>query len=680
MTETELARDALMTIPADLSREDWVRTLMAARAAGLSEEDAQDWSAQGGSFNVRDFHSTWRSIKPEGGIGLGTLFATAKQHGWRGAPRNGAAGTPERPLAGRNPPAQGIAPSDVFARFLPAPAQHPYIVAKQGVPDGLRVVPEADPLRIAGESMAGALAVPVMHEDEIQTIQLIAPPETAARLKASGKPAKLNLPGHAVKGWYTVGEIEPGATIYVCEGIGQAWACWKATGSPSVVCFGWGRVRGVARQLQEQDTDAALVLVPDVGKERDAEDIALEVGAKWVRMPAGWRQNDDVNDFAQRDGYDALEALLLAPLQHAQPVRPQVLDFAMLGRTRAPRRRWFIEGWLGGPTLVAGSGGAGKSSLVQHLVTMGALGRPYIASQDAAFKSLVWNCEDDRDEIWRRQERICDHENIEMASLADRLHIVSRYGCENALMVETQGSLSPTALMKELREQVNDLHIDVLWLDNAAHVFLGNHDDRTHVTAFINSLNGLVTGRPFAAVVVAHPGKALGSEYSGSVAWENAVRMRWFLGDRLPDQVPEPGDEIGDRAGVRFLCKRKTNYSATDFIRFTMDKGLLVPDHQPQDGSSGLVAALDEKRAEEVCIAGFRSLKAMGLHPSDSKASPDYLPRQMLDKRLASGYSKSDLAKAMNRLMTTGLFTRGQVSMYSNRNPRMGLVLAEVAP
>jgi hypothetical protein len=375
-----------------------------------------------------------------------------------------------------------------------------------------------------------------------------------------------------------------------------------------------------------------------------------------------------------------VDKAMAAAMPEAEPPRPLALDFQTLGLTRAPARTWFVQHWLSGPTLVAGAGGSGKSSLVQHQVTLGALGRAYIGHQDAPFTSLVWNCEDEHDELWRRQERICDHENIEMADLQGRLHILSRYGCDNALMVELQGGLATTSLMKELREQVNDLGIEVLWLDNAAHLFLGNHDDRTHVTTFINALNGLVTGRPFAAVVVAHPGKAQGSEYSGSVAWENAVRMRWFLGSRLPDQPHDPQEEDGtDHSTVRFLCKRKANYSAQDFVRFRMDHGLLVPDHQPQEGISGVVSALDERRAEEVCIAGFQSLRGMGLLPTDAKQAQDYLPKNIVQKRLNSGYSVRDLAKAMNRLMTAGKFMRGDVGHYSNRTARKGLVLVEVA-
>src|SRR5207247_1438397 len=118
-----------------------------------------------------------------------------------------------------------------------------YIVAKQGTPEGLRVVADGDSLRIAGQSVAGWLVVPVvpLAGGEPVSLQFIPPP-------GAGK--KLNLPGSSVAGVFVVGDMLPGGAVCVCEGIGQAWACWKATGCAAVVCFGWGRVRGVAAELR----------------------------------------------------------------------------------------------------------------------------------------------------------------------------------------------------------------------------------------------------------------------------------------------------------------------------------------------------------------------------------------------------------------------------------------------
>ena len=355
---------------------------------------------------------------------------------------------------------------------------------------------------------------------------------------------------------------------------------------------------------------------------------------------------------------------------------PRTLNFAALASRAAPPRHWFRDGWVGsGVTLLPGTGGTGKSALEQHEATAAGLGRAYFAPACDPYKTLVWNCEDEHDDMWRRQEAICEHEQVGMADLAGRLVLVSRYGCENALMAELQRTLVVTRLFEELRQQVNDEHIDVLTLDNAAHVFLGNHDDRTQVTQFVNELNGLVRGRPFGIIVCAHLSRAIGSEFTGSVAWENAARMRWYLGSRLPDQRPEDGDEAA--TDTRFLCRRKSNYSALDHVRMTMRRGLLIPDDAPLSHIGGLVHAMDEKRADETCVAGFRSLCGMGVRTTDGKTSPDYLPSQIVAKRLACGFSKSDLGNAMHRLMTRGVFTRAVIGKNANRSDRWGLVLKE---
>jgi len=66
--------------------------------------------------------------------------------------------------------------------------EHEYIVKKRaaGVPlDNLKVVPDGDPLRIAGESMAGALVVPITRGDgTLSSLQFVTTGATAERLKA----------------------------------------------------------------------------------------------------------------------------------------------------------------------------------------------------------------------------------------------------------------------------------------------------------------------------------------------------------------------------------------------------------------------------------------------------------------------------------------------------------------
>lgn len=381
--DTARARDALFSIPADLSRPEWVRVLMAAHASGISQSDADEWSKQGADYNAQAFRATWRSFKAApGGVGMGTLIAIAKEHGFdeshqrqemdfsdllKQAPK--ATTKPQEPPKAPRP---GMSASEVWGRCEPATVGHAYILAKRaaGVPlENLRVVPVGDSLRIMGESMAGALVVPCMAIDgTLSTLQLIPPPDIAARLKAADKPGKLNLPGHSVQGWFTVGTIEPGGVVHIVEGIGQAWACWQATGAAAVVCFGAGNMGKVAAALRQGDESAKLVLVPDVGKEGDAAKIAAEVGAAVAAMPPGKPSNYDASDYAQEHGVTELERLLEAASEPPKPApRYKLLGSADIAAL--PALEWRVRGVLPATGLAAlfGPSGSGKSFLALDL-------------------------------------------------------------------------------------------------------------------------------------------------------------------------------------------------------------------------------------------------------------------------------------------------------------------------
>jgi len=300
--DNERARNALYSIPADIPRNEWVKFGMGFHAAGGLFEDFDNWSAQADSYNAQSCRAAWRSFKTQpGGVGAGTLYATAHQHGWIDSKSSSA---PRLTITPQRKPAQGMAAHDVWSRCKAATNEHGYIVVKRaaGVAlDTLRVVPDCDPLRIAGQSMAGYLMIPAYAPDgEMQSAQFVPSP---------GNGKKVNLPGASMAGaTFTVGPIDGPA--HLCEGIGAAWAVWQATGQRSVVCFGWGNVRRVAETMRQQDPAAKLILWPDSGKELDAEKIAADVGAAIAYMPAGEANNFDANDLGQRDGLDVVATIL----------------------------------------------------------------------------------------------------------------------------------------------------------------------------------------------------------------------------------------------------------------------------------------------------------------------------------------------------------------------------------
>jgi hypothetical protein len=329
---------------------------MAFHAADGDFSTFDNWSAQADNYNAADCLSTWNSFKKDGGIGAGTLYQMARQHGWS---EGKASQAPSSPIERPRKPAQGMAAADIWSRCEPATNEHGYIVAKRaaGVPlDALRVVPAGDALVIAGQSMAGYLMIPAYAADgEMQSAQFIPP---------NGAGKKLNLPGASMAGaTFTVGFTDGPANL--CEGIGAAWAVWQATGQRAVVCFGWGNVRRVAEAMRKRDPTAKLILWPDSGKESEAEKIAADVRAAIAFMPLGEADNFDANDLGQRDGLEVLAAIFDGANEPPIAYPLSVLFAEELPENYEPPDE-LVQGVLtaGDSSVVFGDSNSGKTFLV----------------------------------------------------------------------------------------------------------------------------------------------------------------------------------------------------------------------------------------------------------------------------------------------------------------------------
>lgn len=163
--------------------------------------------------------------------------------------------------------------------------------------------------------------------------------------------------------------------VYLCEGIGQAWAVNKATGAAAVVCFGAGRMARITAVLRKKYPAAVLVIVPDCGKENQAAEIAAAVAGQWVEMPADKPSNYDANDYAQEFGTGALAALLERP-------QSPLMRFKLLSDDdlcKLPPLQWRIKKVLPetGLAAVFGASGSGKSFLVLDMLQSIAAGRDW---------------------------------------------------------------------------------------------------------------------------------------------------------------------------------------------------------------------------------------------------------------------------------------------------------------
>ena len=358
--EPERARSALWSLDPGCPRDEWVKHGMAAKAAGLDCDDFINWSARAGSFkDEADCRSVWRSIKNEGGVSAASLFRAARDAGWDdGAETRARLPQPRQierkePGPSKPPPHE---PASLWSACKPATARQEYIARKLGLPDGLRVY--SGSLTIAGQSLDGSLVLPCYSlAGELASLQFI---------PTDGR--KLFLPGVKLPadGCMIVGDIREGRPLYLVEGIGQAWSAHQATRCAAVVCFGWGRVAGVAEALRAKYPAARLVIVPDAGKEAQAAEIARKARGAFCEMPEGSPRNFDLNDLHQGESLQAVASLL----QQAKepPQRFKVLTPADI--SALPPVRWRVRGVLPADGIGAlfGASGAGKSFLALDLL------------------------------------------------------------------------------------------------------------------------------------------------------------------------------------------------------------------------------------------------------------------------------------------------------------------------
>jgi RecA-family ATPase len=393
-----------------------------------------------------------------------------------------------------------------------------------------------------------------------------------------------------------------------------------------------------------------------------------DLGARLNRWAEGELEHDD-----ERAAIEQTEET-----QEKKRCGRPTLDWSILESLSTPERQWALDHWvpMRHVTLLAGAGGVGKSLVAQAMGSCLALRREYIDWPPQQRRVLAWFCEDDRDELWRRQLPIAKLLDVPLSAFGD-FTALSYDGQDVELAGITEQRLSPSSMLIELREQIGDYKADVVFLDNIARLFGGNENDRHQVTTFIAWLTRAAQPTGAAIVLLGHPGKAQGSEYSGSTAWEGAVRARLFLGRTLPDADQDHADEPTEDDGVRYLCRRKANYSPRDWRRLTFRDGVLVPDATPETNRRNGGVSIEYSR--DVVGRAVRKLADMSQWGVAGKNSPNFLPKLARTYKLLENITERDFTQAMRAMEKEGALVKAKVGQYGNRNKREGLVLAAAA-
>ncbi len=360
-----------------------------------------------------------------------------------------------------------------------------------------------------------------------------------------------------------------------------------------------------------------------------------------------------------------------------QPLNP--FDPSTVISQMIPPRRWLVDQWVpeGKVTALYGDGGTGKSLLAQQLMTACALGHDWLGLKTTPGRAIGLFCEDDNDELKRRQEAINRAMTVEFHQLGD-MRWISRTGDENLLMTFGQdnvGSLS--SLWHRLREAAQGFAAKLIVIDTAADTFGGNENIRPQVRQFVSqALGGLCKDTGASVLLCAHPslaGMANSSGSGGSTAWNNSVRSRLYL-DRVK---PDEGGDPAAIENLRTLHRKKANYSsagAEALLRW--QDGAFIA--ESVDDAATILGDMQHQakmnRHEAAFLNALDAIIARGQAASDSVYSGVYAPKMMVGMKETKGMTKAEIEQAMKRLFNKGVIKADTVvGQTACRHPRRGI-------
>lgn len=353
-----------------------------------------------------------------------------------------------------------------------------------------------------------------------------------------------------------------------------------------------------------------------------------------------------------------------------QPKAPMhaPIDWVALEGKTPPPREWVVPDWIpaGHTTLLSGKGGIGKTLIAQQLATAIALGKTFLAPLDPR-KVLMWAGEDDERELWWRQRNICSYFEVQLSDLAGNFILHSYASADITLASTEYGALIPTAGLEALRRQVAQEAPDLVILDNIARLYGGNENVRHDVTTFCAWVQAACA--PAAVLLLGHPAKAKDSEFSGSTAWEGAVRSRLYLGDRPPDEKETDDDAPPTPDRFRYLCRRKANYSDQDMAVLSLVEGVFFPTQAPSTSKF----STDSDICRDAVLNCIERLADINLYGSLSTSSASYLPKLAQQYGFLGSLTHTQFTATMRSLVRDKVIGKVEVGHYDNRTKRFGI-------
>lgn len=295
---------------------------------------------------------------------------------------------------------------------------------------------------------------------------------------------------------------------------GKVWESFKRPRASLDNIAHWLGERGFANEFDVDDGSSALPEVAPAGSPKPKS--LAELNAERQRQ--------------QREA-EASSAWRLNPL-----------DFASLEDRDIPEASFCLPGILPDNvvTLFSAHGGTGKSYIALMVAVAVATGNQALNRSTKPRRVLYYSCEEPEGVLLLRLKRICRYFGVDSNALlaSGMLVIHNGFGESNVMFsgsreVEQRLTSTYRGLLRYVKSETPGLVI----LDNSSEIYDASEIDRALVRQFIQSLNRFAKITHGAVMLIAHVDKATTTGasvtgYSGSTAWHNSVRSRWFLHDK----------------------------------------------------------------------------------------------------------------------------------------------------
>lgn len=319
---------------------------------------------------------------------------------------------------------------------------------------------------------------------------------------------------------------------------------------------------------------------------------------------------------------------------------------------KIPDQSWVVRNFVVGRdvSLAMGDGGAGKTTLMLQLSVSVTSGQPWLEMPVTKGKVLYFSGEESADVMHRRLNDIINgasspYQNppLTWRDLAD-LKFIDR--SEQDALLATQSRdlrVTATAVYHALEEKIEEWRPTLVVFDSLYDIFGGDENAKAPVKQFVNLMRRLARRHDTAIVIIGHPsltGMNTGSGTSGSTAWNNAARSRFYL-----TGAKDKNGNVRD-PDLRQLKSMKQNYGRLEeAISLDWQNGVYVVFKQDEAAKRAMndlakttfLQMLDQYNEENRAVS--------------HKPGPSYAPTTFANDHRSNGFDKRTLKDAMDMLL-----------------------------